>query len=146
MSLDRAQNIMTHANFDVAKRLLEVIKIDQMVTMMARQMMAQKVVSIQQKSEGADPEELKQVTDAFQQAFMLHVPDLMEEVIKAYAGAFSVEDMEAVIAFNKSEIGQRFEAGQAQIQQKTQALFKDWSSHAARAAFDKASAQVAAEE
>ena len=141
MSLDRAQNIMTHANFDVAKRLLEVIKIDQMVTMMA-----QKVVSIQQKSEGADPEELQQVTDAFQQAFMLHVPDLMEEVIKAYAGAFSVEDMEAVIAFNKSEIGQRFEAGQAQIQQKTQALFKDWSSHAARAAFDKASAQVAAEE
>jgi|GEM_PF-2798335 len=123
-------------------QLLDVTKMHLIIGQVAEAFVMQGKKSISDKSAGADPEALKATLAAFEAEFRKETPALMAKVTELYQEAYTLEDVEAILAFYGSTAGQKFLSGGAMIEQKLQPVAQAWASEAGKVAFERATAQV----
>lgn len=130
---------------EVVEQLFQYTKMNKAVDQLAILFLQQNKQSISKGSPNADPEALKQTLSCFEEEFAKETPSLNGAITDLYKQTFSFEDVQSVLAFYQSEVGQRFLQGGTQIEQQLQGIAQNWAKEAGQRAFERATARVEAD-
>ena len=124
------------------KQLFAFTKMDAIVGQMAGAFMMQAKAAISAKSEAANPDVLAQTLAFFEEEYQAETPALMAGISELYRSVFSKEDIDAVVGFYTSAVGQKFLQGGVQVEQQLQSIAQTWAQAAGKAAFERATGRV----
>ena len=122
--------------------LMTITKMNLMVGQMVLGMRERSKASITQGSPNADPEALAVTLKVFEEEFEKEAPSLLSEVAELYKKAFTEDEINQVITFYRSDIGQKFLIGSASMEQWMQQTVQSWGQAASKAAFERATKRV----
>ncbi|UTW54519.1 DUF2059 domain-containing protein [Kordiimonas sp. SCSIO 12610] len=122
--------------------LMTITKMNLMIGQMVLGMHERSKASITQGSPNADPEALAVTLRVFEEEFAKEAPSLLSEVAELYKKAFTEDEINQVLSFYRSDIGQKFLSGSASMEQGMQQLVQSWGQAASKAAFERATQSV----
>lgn len=123
---------------DLVEELLKLTKINAVVEQLARGFGQQGRQAIAANSPQAATGDLDDLLEQFDDEFQKEIPYLLSTVRSLYRDTFSEDDITSILAFYKSEYGQRYVQGSARIELQIQAAAQTWFRGAVKAAFERA--------
>ena len=133
---------LPHKAASPAHQLLQLTKMTQVIGQLANGLLGQAKNSIAANSAGADQEELQKVLALFEEEYRKEIGGLSDAVAGLYEEVLSADDIDGIVGFYQSELGQRFLAAGTNLEQKLQTTAQGWSQATSQAAFSRAMARA----
>ena len=98
--------------------------------------------SISERSPNANAIALAETLKVFDEEFDAQKQNLTTEIASLYKRAFEHEDVDGILDFYSSNVGQRFLNGSVQIEQSIQKTAQNWAQNASAVAFEQATKRI----